>query len=318
MIASTWTPLFLVVAMVAGMFAQQTAHKFSAASEDQQVGSLAGIELFCSAEGYYLAGHYQPATVESEVPVSTPPSPDSNDEPVLIAAETPPASPSEPPAEPAASPAEPATSPAEPAASPAESEKPADDSVPPTPQLVSDEPPPMEAEPAPTAEENPASVPLAEATPAQPAADASEPKAPESVDAPPLNAAVTEVLPPPTPEQEPRSSGSEFGAFDESPSYVAPTRTPSRPPRPATIAMPGDRTYFDAASADAGRYVTPADLVRERAVSRGEQRRQRIETRKWLGISPLRPTVAAIPYTRVEEPQQLLLVAPRVSATVQP
>ena len=304
MIASTWNPLLVIVAMTAGMFAQQAAHKFSAANEDQQVGSLVGMELFCSAEGYYLAGRFQPPSGESKTQESTPPPPESNDETALAAAEPPPASPSEP---------------ADPPAVPAmESEPPADDSMPSAPQFVSHEPAATESGPAPAVEGVPAADRFAEAAPAEPAAAMPEVTAPQSADEASPGVAAAEVLPPPTPEQEPRPGASEFGAFDDVPPYVAPPRTPSRAPLPPAIALPTDRPYYDVTPADAGRYVSPAELLRERAVARGEQRRQRIETRKWLGISPLRPTVAAIPYTRVEEPQQLILVAPRVSANVRP
>jgi hypothetical protein len=134
----------------------------------------------------------------------------------------------------------------------------------------------------------------------------------------PLSADATEVLPPPPPEKDLRRAVSQFGEFDENPSRVAPPQTPSRAPLPATVVVPGERTYPEMTTADAGRYVSPAELVRERAVERGEQRRQRVEIRKWLGISPLRPSVMAVPYTTVEEPQQLLLVAPHVPAKVEP
>ena len=158
--------------------------------------------------------------------------------------------------------------------------------------------------------------------PAEPAADIAadmpEVAATEPAEEASLSADATEVLPPPTPEKEPGPASSEFGAFDENPPHVAPPRTPSRAPLPATIALPGDRTYPHVAPADAGRYVSPAELVRERAVARGDQRRQRVETRKWLGISPMRPSVSASLYTEVEEPQQLILVVPHVSAKVRP
>ena len=282
MIGSTWNSLFVTVAMATGMFAQQVAHKFSAASEDRQVGSVAGLELFCSAEGYYLAGHFQPPAAKSETTESPPPPAESNDTPAMIAAEPQPADASEPAAEPAAPALEPEAVP--------------NDSAP--------------------------SAPAAEAAPAEPvadiAADMPEAPTPEPAEEASLSADATEVLPPPTPEKEPHPAVGQFGAFDEDSPHVAPPRTPSRAPLPATIALPGDRTYPDVAPADAGRYVSPAELVRERAVERGEQRRQRIETRKWLGVVPLRPSVAANPYTTVEEPQQLILVVPHVSARVQP
>jgi len=306
MIASTWNSLFVMVAMTAGMFAQQVAHKFSAASEDNQAGSVGGLELICSAEDYYLAGHFQPPAAESETPESPPAPAESNVEPALAAAEPQPTEAREP----AAEPADPAPAPA-PEAAP-------DESAPPAPQLVSDEPPATEAQSETSVEATPPSVPVAEAAPPEPLADMPELTAPETAKEAPQSADATEVLPPPPPEKDLRRAVSQFGAFDENPSHAAPPRTPSRAPLPATIALPGERTYSDVTMADAGRYVSPAELVRERAVERGEQRRQRIEIRKWLGVVPLRPSVTAVPYTTVEEPQQLLLVVPHVSARVQP
>jgi hypothetical protein len=125
-----------------------------------------------------------------------------------------------------------------------------------------------------------------------------------------------EVLPPPAPDVEPRVGGDNFGKFADEPSYTAPPRSSIRPPLPAGMAAPAGRTYLDATAGQSSRYATPSDLVRDRAVARGEQRRQRIETRKWLGISPLRPAVDSTPYTTVEQPAQLLLVVPDTSSTL--
>lgn len=306
MIASTWNSLFVMVAMTAGMFAQQVAHKFSAASEDNQVGSVAGLELFCSAEDYYLAGHFQPTAAES-VTSEAPPAPaESNVEPATAMAEPQPTE----ALEPAAEPADPDPVPV-PEAAP-------DESAPPVPQVASDESPATEAQPETPAEAAPPSVPVVEAAPGEPAADMPELAAQAPAKEAPRSADATEVLPPPPPEKDLRRAVSQFGTFDEPPVQVAPPRTPSRAPLPATIVVPGERTYPEMTTADAGRYVSPAELVRERAVERGEQRRQRVEIRKWLGIIPLRPSVTDIPYTTVEEPQQLLLVVPHVPAKVEP
>ena len=86
MIGSTWNALFVALAMGAGMFAQQAAHKVSAASEDKQVNSLVGLELFCSAEGYYLAGRFNSSTPASDLPVGSPASPPADEQPLLVAA----------------------------------------------------------------------------------------------------------------------------------------------------------------------------------------------------------------------------------------
>lgn len=306
MIASTWNSLFVMVAMTAGMFAQQVAHKFSAASEDNQVGSVGGLELFCSAEDYYLAGHFQPTAAESVTSEAPPALAESNVEPAPAMAQPQPTEVREPAAESA-----------DPAPAPAPEVAP-DESAPAAPQLASDESPATEAQAETPAEAALPSVPVVEAVPTEPAANMPELTAPAPAKAAPLNADATEVLPPPPPEKELRRAVSQFGTFDERPAQVAPPRTPSRAPLPATVVVPGERTYPEMTTADAGRYVSPAELVRERAVERGEQRRQRIEIRKWLGIIPLRPSVTDIPYTTVEEPQQLLLVVPHVPAQVEP
>ena len=125
-----------------------------------------------------------------------------------------------------------------------------------------------------------------------------------------------EVLPPPAPDVEPRVGGDSFGQFVDDASSAARPRSSVRAPLPASIPAAAGRTYLDATAGQSSRYVTPSDLVRERAVARGEQRRQRIETRKWLGISPLRPAVDSTPFSTVEQPAQLILVVPDTPATV--
>jgi hypothetical protein len=119
-----------------------------------------------------------------------------------------------------------------------------------------------------------------------------------------------EPVPPPAPDMPltiPRDPADQL--VIERPAGDAP-----RPPRPSTIAAPGESTYYDSVAQAGDRYVTPADLVRERAMARGEQLRQRVEMRKALGISPLRPAIDATPYTAVAEPQQLILVVPGTGA----
>lgn len=317
MIGSTWNSLFLAVAMAAGMFAQQAAHKFSAASEDKQVSSLAGLEEFCSSQSFYLAGHFQLPAAEPGVLRRLPP-PAESAEALALAAETS-AAPAEPPAaaaEPLSEgPSVPPTQPAVPAPEPVQA---SDDAVPPAPDIASEAPPAAEAPTAAIAEQAPNPATIADPTPEEPATSMPQVTSSENADEISQQPDTTEVLPPPTPEQGPRMSVGQFGAFDDRPSSAAPLQTPTRAPLPPSLAPPSQRRYSDWVSADAGRYVSPADLIRERAVARGEQRRQRLETRKWLGISPLRPSVPASPYSAVEEPQQLILVVPHVSARVQP
>jgi hypothetical protein len=56
-------------------------------------------------------------------------------------------------------------------------------------------------------------------------------------------------------------------------------------------------------------YRRPLDAVQQRAADRAAQRTQRIESRKWAGYSPLRPTASAVPYM-----QNLETSVPRVIA----
>ncbi len=265
------------------------------------MGSLAGLELYCSAEGYYLAGRFQPLAAKSDTPQAAASSWAPNVEPELAG--------SQPPRDDAtavlALPSDPAPEPVAETSDPLE----------PTSEVMAAASPAAEPESTAATEEPPPVNSSAEAATQETAAEIAQLAPPPSAEGTSASADAAEVLPPPAAEKEPRSSVPEFGAFADEPSSRAPSRTPRLP---ATIALPGERTYRDAPAYSAGRYAGSSDLVRERALERGEQRRQRIEIRKWLGISPLRPSVSANPYTSVEEPQQLILVVPHVAAKVQP
>jgi hypothetical protein len=64
-------------------------------------------------------------------------------------------------------------------------------------------------------------------------------------------------------------------------------------------------------SYESRRYVEAQDLLRRRAVIKAEERRRRIELRKWLGYMPLRPAVQALPYTVGDRvPPTVILVFP--------
>jgi hypothetical protein len=283
MIGSTWNALFITTAMAAGMFAQQAAHKVSAGSEDRQVNSLSGLESYCSAEGYYLAGFFQGSAATPALSLAVVTLPQEDEPPVVAATEAWPEMPAEPlAAEP--EPVDPALEPAiaapllvasNPWAESSEAET--------TEPLVETA---MVADPLPQAEESA----VAQSEPEFPALADGEPA--ESVSPPAPNLPLT----------SPRHPAERLVA--EPP----PVKTP-RPPRPSTIAAAGESTYDDQASQTCGRYVSPADLVRERQIARGEQLRQRVEMRKALGISPLRPAINATPYS-VAEPPQLFLVVP--------
>ena len=297
MIGSTWNALFITMAMGAGMFAQQAAHKVSVGNEDRQIGSLAGMELFCSAEGYYLAGRYSaPANSRGSQNAT----PTTDEAPVLTLAD----------ARVGAS--------GEPMAPAREIEDPVVElatSAPAVEVLES----PMISEPSPVTIVSPETRDPESAEPSlahsheQPESlgmgPASDSLLPELAASTPAGGDVAEVLPPPLPDDRFQVPGDGFDPLAAPSPHLAP-----RTPLPPTVAMAAARRDYDATPGHDHRYVTPADLVRERALARGEQRHHRIETRKWLGISPLRPSVGATPYTTVDEPQLLLLVpntAPR-------
>jgi len=297
MIGSTWNVVLIAVAMGAGMFAQQAAHKVSATSEDNQVNSLVGLESYCSAEGYYLTGRFSPATAAS--PAASPiPSP-LDDQPLLATA---------------------GSQADEPLPATADS-----GTAPPAMELAAAQMPPAAAPVEPTAANDAASAGDAPAQPQadvvvaaeshEPAAESPQATGPQLVDAAANPDASAEVLPPPAPDAVEGAGRDPFSNLAGQRATGTP-RSSIRPPVPASIPAPAGSTYYDATASQGSRYATPADLVRERAIARGEQRHQRVETRKWLGISPLRPTVDSTPYSMVEQPAQLLLVAPDSPATI--
>lgn len=297
MIGSTWNVLLIAAAMGAGMFAQQAAHKVSATSEDNQVNSLVGLELFCSAEGYYLAGRFNAAT--APIPAADPVSLPADEQPLLAADAT--------PADDASS--APNVAPMSPALELAAAEIAQRD-------VPVDAPQASEADSAAGAAAEPQPENVAAATAEPPAAEL--PEAPEpQLAGPGIDVGETaEVLPPPAPDATPRADRGDFGSLAEDRAGDAAPRSSIRAPMPASLPAPSNSRYFDATAGYDSRYLTPADLVRERAIARGEQRRQRIETRKWLGVSPLRPTIDPTPYTMVQPQTQLLLVAPEGPATI--
>jgi hypothetical protein len=305
MIGSAWNAFFVTLAMGAGMFAQQAAHKISAASEDKQIGSLVGLELFCSAEGYYLAGRFKGCTTGTETPGIYPVSSPADEQPTVAESDSQQDDPMKP-TEPAAESENPGPELAAAAETPAAPEA----------ETAVEGSSAIGAEPAPAAPQPPVPGPVAEVESKEPVAEMPEVSAPETTGQTLAVRESAEVLPPPAPDKAPRLPSDDFGKFVDDPTYVAPPRSPVRPPLPSTMTGPDARTYYDATAGQAGRYVSPSDLVRERAVARGEQRRQRIEIRKWLGVSPLRPAVDSTPFTAVEQPQQLLLVIPDTSPTV--
>jgi len=288
MIGSTWNAIFITMAVGAGLFAQQAAHKISSGSEDKQVGSLAGLELFCSAEGYYLAGRFQGSANVTEPPDESLASPLTDDSPLLAASEVLP----------------------EAAAEPTESPEPME------PAVEAEILPPEFAISPPAEEGIEQEMAVETAAVAQGPSQAVDPEQPLSAPIAPVLAdgGMAEVLPPPAPDLPLSIPGDRFAKPAEDVAHGQAPPATVRPPLPSSIAAPAARTYHDAMPSPSGRYVSPSDLVRERAMARGEQLRQRVETRKWLGSSPLRPAIDATPYTAADEPQQLILVVPSTAS----
>jgi len=282
MIGSTWNALFITMAMGAGMFAQQAAHKVSAGSEYKQVGSLAVLELFCSAEGYYLAGRFQGPVGVAELSDDALSSPLADEALLMAVTEGPP----------------------EAALESWKSPEPM--------ELAMEAPiaPPELTVSAPTAEpperEMVAETAAVAGSPAEPAD--SGPFPPELAVPALADGGMAEILPPPAPDMPLAVPGNSFDNLADDPSNGGASRSAERMPFPASIADFPRRTYADTAPSSESRYVSSSDLLRERAMARGEALRQRVETRKWLGVSPLRPTIGSTPYTTADEPQLLLVV----------
>ncbi len=85
--------------------------------------------------------------------------------------------------------------------------------------------------------------------------------------------------------------------------------TPARGPAPSVAA---------GASPDGMRYATPEQLVRERGIERGQQLQRRLEARRLLGYSPLRPPVQASPFTSGDPIRPVVVFVPRTVVVVQP
>ena len=95
---------------------------------------------------------------------------------------------------------------------------------------------------------------------------------------------------------------------------------PVAPPRGRPQAEPGtenrggfvQQDQYGVPPGHSTRYADPKDLVRQRAVERAENRRMRIEARKWLGYDSLRPAVNAMPYTSGDSMRPAFIVVPFV------
>jgi len=103
---------------------------------------------------------------------------------------------------------------------------------------------------------------------------------------------------------------------DREPSMVhvlppPPKRTPSevRPPTGLRTVPPA---YPMVSPYEPRSYADSAEAVRRRAEIRAEERRRRIEARKWLGYSPLRPPVGAMPFTEGYGRRPAVIIVPIV------
>jgi hypothetical protein len=106
----------------------------------------------------------------------------------------------------------------------------------------------------------------------------------------------------------------EFGVFADDRDPEA-TQSAASQQRRAGERPYDSRDAYEVPAGQAMRYVDPMDLVRQRAVERAENRRRRIEARKWMGYDPLRPAVTAVPYTSAPETRPALVVIPFVIRT---
>jgi hypothetical protein len=279
------TACFVSLAAAAGMFSQQVASKFSSASEEAQVVTLADMDHCSTAEDFYRAGRFRPSvdvvlaqspaeeTGVAEAPTEKIPSGEGYGETtsrgteqtaILNVAD---ATPEIPKDEATASRMDETCQVENPEVLVVATLPRANDSVP--AESVASEPEVAEPQPA---EAETASVP-AEAVPV--ARDARG-----------------------------------FGEFPEEPQTV-PTIPPERTRASAGVPLVRQSEppfYGPSVPESSRRYADPAELVRQRAALRGEELRRRVETRRWLGISPLRPNVDAFPYSSLPSQTRVVVV----------
>lgn len=344
MIGSTWNGLFLAVAVGAGMLAQQAVLTLPAGSEEKQLGSAADLRVFCSAEDYYLAGRFSAsaAGADSAAPNSATLAA-AQDESVLAASSDRPSdeqivrAPTTPESITGASRlasgesgSRPETADAAEMQAIAETTSAADlSSGELRAELASVASPPAEdVEPGRSPELAPTESPIAESPVAEsPAPElvadrraagglSSESVIPEPP-VPALDAIDSvETLPLPAPAGQTTAADGD-GQADDAQSESGGPRAPVRAPAPTNISGLSSAMHYAPGTSWTGRSTDSADLVRERAVARGEQLRQRIETRKWLGITPLRPAVDGNPNTTGAEPRQIIVVVPKPASRPQ-
>ncbi len=131
-----------------------------------------------------------------------------------------------------------------------------------------------------------------------------------SVAVPEPEPSVVQTLPAPTKRTPTGNEHNNDGSLDrpDRPGYV---RTPVEV-APPTIrrAVPPVRPVVPVY--DRIGYPDPAEAVQRRAQLRAEERRKRIEARKWLGYSPLRPPVGATPFMEGDSRRPAVIIIPYV------
>jgi hypothetical protein len=286
MISLFRTFCFISCSLGAGMFSQQVVSKVYMADDDATAVLADSTEHWSSAERYYGRGCFR------HVPLSSARTDDPAHDGLLAAVDQ---------IDPLA---------ADAGARPA----PERNDVDPIP--VPPEPAPELAQPAATEMTPDVVLPAAPPQPAAPqliTSDAVEPglenRAADELESTPAPSEI-DVLPLPTREVVVEGP-SGFGVFEDEPGGL---------PRGTASSGPGgeaDEDYahqgpYQMPPGHSMRYVDPMDLVRRRAIERAENRRRRIEARKWLGYDPLRPAVNAMPYTTGDGVRPAFVVVPFV------
>ena len=119
-----------------------------------------------------------------------------------------------------------------------------------------------------------------------------------------------DVLPLPVREETVEDS-TQFGMFADQP-VTSPRGTPQAESGTEYQEGFAQQGPYGVPSGHSMRYVDPKDLVRQRAIERAENRRMRIEARKWLGYDPLRPAVNPLPYFTTDAMRPAFIVVPLV------
>lgn len=121
---------------------------------------------------------------------------------------------------------------------------------------------------------------------------------------------VVRILPPPA-KRTPTGKGAEASGSSDRPERASYARTPVRvaPPTSRHTVPPVRRVH---SSHESRPYLDPAVAVQRRAALRAEERRRRIEAWKWLGYSPLRPTVGATPFMEGDSRRPAVIIVPYV------